>query len=528
MCDDPRYPALPAARAEAEAVAERFAGFSGIGAAKVRALTSGADDARSVINALFERRYRVVHVAGHGAPGELGGVVLSGKTFLGANEVKAMRTVPELVFLNCCHLAGHEASSTLAPYDRASFAANIADALIETGVRCVIAAGWAVEDGPAEIFATTFYDALLRDERFVDAVAAARTAAWRANPQGNTWAAYQCYGDPYWTWTRGGMDAQRPRAPLVDEFAGVSSPVSLALALENLSIASRFGGAKSDGQRDKIRYLEGRFAHLWGGMGAVAEAFGVAFADAQDIDNAIDWYTKATAAGDGSASFRAAEQLGNLLARRGEKRTDPATARREITDAIRRLQALAEMNSTAEREDLLGSAWKRLLMVETAAGSRDAALQALRETARHYAAAEALELAAGSNREFYPAMNGIAAELRLAFLEQRAPVLSDARLAIVRESLQTAVAAHPDFWCVAGQIELRMLQALAKRELAGAARSLIEEFQDLKLRVQSRLMWDSVYAQARFTLEPYQGVAGAAEKRAAAELLKVLKAMAAT
>ncbi len=525
--DDPRYPPLPAARAEAQAVAERFTGSGGVGAAKVRSLTSGADDARSIINALFERCYRVVHIAGHGAPGELGGVVLSGNTFLGASEVKAMRTIPELVFLNCCHLAGHAASTTLAPYDRASFAANIADALIEAGVRCVIAAGWAVEDGPAELFATTFYDALLRGERFIEAVAAARAAAWRANPQGNTWAAYQCYGDPDWAWTRDGVDAQRPRAPLGDEFAGVSSPVSLALALETLAISSRFGGAKPEEQRDKIRYLEGRFAPLWGSMGAVAEAFGVAFAEAQAIDNAIDWYAKATTAGDGSASFRAAEQLGNLLARRGETRTDPAKARREITDAILGLQALAGMKSTAERENLLGSAWKRLQMVETAVGRDDAALQALKEMARHYAAAEALEVAAGSDKMFYPAMNGIAAELRLAFVEGRAPVLADARMAIVRESLQTAAATNPDFWCVAGQTELRMLQVLAKRELAGATRSLIGDFQDLKLRVQSPSMWDSVYAQARFTLEPYQLVAGVAEKRAAAELLKVLKALAA-
>jgi CHAT domain-containing protein len=528
MCDDPRYPALPAARAEAEAVAGRFSGPSGVGAEKVCSLTSGTDDARSVTNALYKRRYRVVHVAGHGEPGPLGGVVLSGKTFLGANEVKAMRALPELVFLNCCHLAGHASSTALARYDRVKFAANIADALIEAGVRCVVAAGWAVEDGPAEIFATTFYDSLLRGERFIEAVAVARNAAWRANPQGNTWGAYQCYGDPDWTWASEAMDAQRPRTPLGDEFAGVCSPVSLILALENLSILSKFGGAAPDAQLDKIRYLEGRFARLWGGIGAVAEAFGVAHAAALDIDKAIAWYTGAMEAGDGSASFKAAEQLFNLLARRGEKGADPAQARREITDAIKRLQALSDMKTTAERESLLGSAWKLLMMVENRARRRAAELQALKAVARHYAAAEALEIAAGSNQVFYPAMNGIAAELRLAFLQRRAPVLADARVAIVGDSLQAAATANPDFWCVAGQTELRMLQALARRELAGALRSLLDDFQDLRLRVPAPWMWDSVHKQARFTLEPYQAVAGTAERRAAVELLKVLKAMAAT
>lgn len=45
----------------------------------------------------------------------------------------------------------------LADDDLAAFAAGVADALISIGVRCVIAAGWAVEDQRAELFATTFY-----------------------------------------------------------------------------------------------------------------------------------------------------------------------------------------------------------------------------------------------------------------------------------------------------------------------------------------------------------------------------------
>ena len=298
MVDETMYPALPGARAEGVAVAARLSGGpSGVGATRVRALVSGNDDARDIINALFERPYRVVHVAGHGAPGDKGGVVLSGGTFLGPAEVEAMRTVPELVFLNCCHLAARDPKTALTVYDRTGFAANIAESLIRIGVRCVIAAGWAVEDTPAEVFATTFYDTLLGGGRFIDAVAAARTAAWRSGDGGNTWSAYQCYGDPGWTWHRDVGDGQRAAVVPADEFAGVSSPPALTLALETISIRLRFGGdaAAQRGnveqtQRDKIRFLEERFAPLWGQMGAVAEAFGLAFADARDPDKAIDWY----------------------------------------------------------------------------------------------------------------------------------------------------------------------------------------------------------------------------------------------
>ncbi|MEP6963883.1 MAG: CHAT domain-containing protein [Polaromonas sp.] len=536
LCDPNRYPPLPGARAEAQAVVTQLTGGSaGLEPGKVRALLSGTDDARAIINALFERPYRVVHVAGHGALGADGGVVLSGKTFLGANEVQAMRTVPELVFLNCCHLAGRAVSTTLAPsYNRASFAANIAEALIGVGVRCVIAAGWAVEDGPAETFATTFYQSLLRGERFIDAVNAARTAAWNDNKQGNTWAAYQCYGDPGWTWSRAGPDAQRAPAALDDQFAGVSSPVALTLALENLVVSMRFGGGKPRLQHDKVVFLESRYAALWGDMGVVAEALGQAFAEAQDLDNAIDWYRKALAAPDGGASLKSVEQLGKLLARRGELRPDADAdqARQDIQTALTRLQQLSDMQPTTERYNLLGSAWKRAAILACRDGDPQAERQALQQMAAHYGQAEAMEVGRGSGSIYYPALNGMAAELRLAFLEQRPPDLSAGRLARVRDALQTAAAQQPDFWCVAGQSELQLLQALAYGELSRVAAGLGQDLQALKARVPAPQMWSSLYAQARFILQPYLAQAGVASpantanRQAAESLLQTLQALA--
>jgi CHAT domain-containing protein/TPR repeat protein len=554
MVDETVYPPLPGARAEAVAVATRLtSGPAGVDAARVRALTSGNDDARNIINALFERPYRIVHVAGHGMPGGDAGVVLSGGTYLGAAEIKAMRVVPELVFLNCCHLAAFDAKTVLAPYDRAEFAATIAEALIEVGVRCVIAAGWAVEDKPAEVFATSFYDALLGGSRFIDAVAAARTAAWHAGDGGNTWSAYQCYGDPGWTWQRGVGDAQRPSALPGDEFAAVSSPPALTLALETISIRLRFGGEDpatqrtiAEAQRDKIRFLEATFAPLWGAMGAVAEAFGLAYADARDPDKAIAWYRAAVDANDGSASFRAAEELGNQLARRGETNSDPVAGRRDVDEAIARLSKLVEIRPTIEREALLGSAYKRLVMIEARAQAASQVsarrgrgrgrakpapisaerLAALRNMALHYGNAERLARAANADNLFYPAKNGITAELRLAFLERRPAEIAVERMRAVQESLAHAARERPDFWSVVGGIELRMLEAVAAQRLATDAPALLAAFRDLKARVPARAMWDSVDAEARFTLEPYLAIAGLAEQRAAKALLDSLAAMA--
>jgi CHAT domain-containing protein len=527
-CDPARYPRLDGARREAIAVAERLGTpGSGIAADKVRALVDH-NDAQTIINALFERPYRAVHIAGHGEFGANGGVVLSGTgTYLGANEVRAMRTVPELVFLNCCHLAGRDAAATLAPYDRAAFAANIAEELIKVGVRCVIAAGWAVEDDAAEQFATNFYAALLGGARFIEAVGVARAAAWNANRRGNTWAAYQCYGDPEWTWRREGADAQAPLPPPGDEFGGVSSPVALTLALETLAIRSEFGGAKAERQLDKLRYLESEFAGLWGGMGAVAEAFGLAYAGARAFDPAIAWYRRALDAEDGSASFRAAEQLGNLQVRRGEKRGDAAAARKDIEAGIAQLERLVAVRPTIERESLLGSGYKRLTMVESRAGRPAEAALALAAAVSHYGAAEALARESGAANLFYPAKNGISAELRAAFLNKRLPQLADERLKAVRDSLDAAAAQSPDFWSVVGQTELSVLIAAARGQLAGSVAGALATLHQHKDRVPAARMWDSVYNDAQFTLGPYAAMASGPEKRAAQDLLEALKAMAA-
>lgn len=313
LADPARYPRLQGARREAIAVATKLGTPGrGIPAERVHALVD-QPDAQAVINALFERAYRIVHVAGHGEPGANGGVVLSGDgIYLGSSEVEAMRVVPELVFLNCCYLAAREATIALPSYDRAAFAANIAESLIRVGVRCVVAAGWAVEDDAAAEFASRFYETLLVGGRFIDAVGAGRAAALRVNPGGNTWAAYQCYGDPEWTWRREGVDAQRPSEPLADELEGVSSPVSLTLALETLAIQGELGGRTPEYLLDRLRFLEAEFAPLWGAMGAVAEAFGVAYAAAKDEEKAIAWYQAALAAADQSASLRTATRLAQL------------------------------------------------------------------------------------------------------------------------------------------------------------------------------------------------------------------------
>ncbi|HLL10402.1 MAG TPA: CHAT domain-containing protein, partial [Rubrivivax sp.] len=520
----------------------------GIGAQRVTALIDN-NTAASVINALFERRYRIVHVAAHGEPvtktaqGGLlskGGVVLSEGSFLGSDEINSMRTVPELVFVNCCHLAARDSGRALSHdtnFNRAEFAWGLADSLIEIGVRCVIAAGWAVDDHPAEVFATTFYREILARKPFISAVAAAREAAWNEDRSSNTWAAYQAYGDPNWVYRRGsggpGDTASAPIPPR-EEFEGIASPLGLSLALEELAVKSKWMRADGPVQLEKIRHLEARFAPLWGGMGAVAEAYGQAYAEAGDHDAAIAWYERALQANDASAQVKAFEQLANLRARRAWQLAEAADAkpavlaqaRRDIQRALQDLQALAGLQQTLERASLIGSSYKRLALLEGRLGNTEARSKALASAAAAYEQAEELALASHNPDAFYPALNRMALQLVVNGGQPGWPGFKAETSAAVRRSLQTKAETDPDFWCFAGQMELDMYEAVAERRLARQAPALIGAYTELNGRVAARNYWASVADQALLVLEPYAAASRGAERDAAAALLQALQAYA--
>ena len=524
-----------------------LSGPGGLGSDRVNALIDD-NDATPIINALFERRYRIVHVAGHGEPISrdektgavihLGGVVLSDGTFLGPNEIRSMRTVPELVFVNCCHLGKLDPSQTLKspkPFNRAEFASGVADSLISIGVRCVIAAGWAVDDGPAKVFAETFYREVLNRRPFIDAVATAREAAWNEDKASNTWAAYQAYGDPNWVYRRGAVEVLTVPLSPREEFEGIASPLGLTLALEEQAVKSKWMKADNATQLEKVRHLEARFAALWGGMGAVAEAFALAYAEAGERDAAIGWYERALQSNDSSASMKAQEQLGNLLARRGWARASKAKvgspamaqARDDIDAALRGLQAIAGLQPTLERHSLCGSAWKRLAMLERKTGDSAAEHAALQMATEAYTRAEARAEAWAQTTEdanlFYPALNRMALELVVNLGNKNWKGFTADSSAAVRRSLLHKSQFDPDFWCYAGLVEIDVYEAVAARQLAARLNTLAGRYAELHGRVSASTMWGSVADQADFLMVPYAAASRGAEKDAAESLLKTLR-----
>jgi hypothetical protein len=201
---------------------------------QVTRLFASPDEARpaptalDVFTALYRQPWRVLHLCGHGVFAlphrdgvERTGMLLSDGVLITAAEVRAMEQVPELVFLNCCHL-GQVSEPARAPVLAGTrhanrLAASLARELIEIGVRCVVVAGWAVGDGPAQTFGETFYEQILQEGRtFGDAVLQARLAAFRDDPLDITWGAFQAYGDPGWRADpTGRASATGQRAPFV-------------------------------------------------------------------------------------------------------------------------------------------------------------------------------------------------------------------------------------------------------------------------------------------------------------------------
>ncbi|HEV8095098.1 MAG TPA: CHAT domain-containing protein [Burkholderiales bacterium] len=566
-CDPALYPRLPGARDEAIKVAECLSASKALGAQRVMSLISPDDpagfgpNAKTIVSALLGRDWRIVHIAGHGAlpektdpvpegadnppqrDGDPRGVVLSDGTFLGPREIHNMRVVPELVFVNCCHLAARDAAELLradrpvysARSDPARFAAGVAEELIKIGVRCVIAAGWAIDDAAAGAFATSFYESLLRGQRFIDAVADAREAAWATG--GNTWAAYQCYGDPDWRFIADVGDAQRP-PPLADEFAGVAASKTLVLALESLAVKSQYQKAPEGDQREKIRHLEARFESLWGHIGEVAEGFGRAWAEAGDRTAAIKWYERALDANDGTASLKAVEQLGNLRVKNGWDMAEEAMkegkkrdaglrrAREEIEAARALLERAAELSPTSERESLCGSAWKRLAMLEAAARRPRDEAKALENMRDRYTKAEQMARAHRNDKLFYPALNRMAAELIVDAGKPRWRGFDRVALEEVRANLAANARDDPDFWSVVGLAELRVYQAVAARKLATELDSIIREYDDLHVRINASSMWRPVLEQLRFVLPKYAARATTAEKNAVAALTRHVEGLA--
>jgi CHAT domain-containing protein len=501
--DDPklqnRLPPLPGAAKEADLVAGilRGEGFD--------VLSAGTwPEARSVLEGLFCRPHRILHIAAHGLFGYRGkdgqprtGVVLSDGLILSAVEIGQLERVPELVFLNCCHLGTADAL----PRETSKIAYSLARELIEAGVRCVIAAGWEVDDAAAELFARTFYTVLITDGRsFAEAVLEGRKRVWEEMRDCNTWGAYQAYGDPSYCIGRV-VESTGPRK----ERTWVS-PLELEAEISQLTLrASRRGeGPVSVTQGDLDRLLASA-PPSFVALAEIQEAVGRFEAELGNFAAASASYLKAIRASGawGGLTVRAVEQLANLEARQGEKTGDLKL----VDSAVRRLEGLlgvapggpppssegAVCPANPERLALLASAEKRRAAVILRSGGGAAGCRQALERARDYYRA-GMGSVDGSEFNGYLATN----YLQLAALTGMSDPAAEAVAARAAELATAEFVHNPEFFTAIIPVDAQFTVAWLNGRLAAEAASLVQSYRAAaQLVPASTRKWDSVTRQLK-------------------------------
>ncbi|MGB0128203.1 MAG: CHAT domain-containing protein, partial [Rhodocyclaceae bacterium] len=364
---------LPGAESEAYAVSRILRG------AGYHLVESIGQDQRAVdiINRLFQRPYRILHIAAHGefeARGPdgkpRGGVVLSDGLMLTAAEIGQMEVVPDLVFLNCCHLGTIDDKPVTRGVEYNKLASSVARALIEMGVRAVVAAGWAVDDRAGQHFAEVFYRGFIEEGKpFGKAIHEARRDTHGAFGSTNTWGAFQAYGDPGFL-----IDPTRAREGGGGEAGKFAAPPELLDQLDQLrERLKRPGGRKSEttlrALQREIGALLARGPKSWAARGDVQYAIGRVYADIGDEGFALacDYYLKAVERENdaGRVPIKAIEQLANMETRGATPPGDASAVERALDRLHRLVQAVASVPNddsswTPERCALVGSACKRL------------------------------------------------------------------------------------------------------------------------------------------------------------------------
>jgi beta-lactamase superfamily II metal-dependent hydrolase/CHAT domain-containing protein len=140
-------------------------------------------------NELFGN-HQVVHIASHGVyhddrPDETGAILARG-ALLTVDTIRQLTSVPDVVFLNCC---------SIGRIGLHRMAAGLAREFMAIGVRALVAAAWPIDDHAARVFAETFYRELISGRPLGDTITRARNVCAEVGGR-ETWAAYQCYGDP--------------------------------------------------------------------------------------------------------------------------------------------------------------------------------------------------------------------------------------------------------------------------------------------------------------------------------------------
>jgi len=472
-------PDLPAAEAEAIAIRKLLSDTH-----DVTVLTDREATPENVCEQLFAQAWEIVHISAHGVvrtmmagpDGQknlMTGIVLGGGVVLGPSVLSKMPVSPAVFFLNCCHLgqidaAAEEQAQQASLAAQPELAASLAVQLIRNGARAVVAAGWAVQDGIAQAFGTKFYDAMLNGVGFGDAILAARREAYRLDPRGTTWGAYQCYGEPDHTFPPKCCRPRSSRAMAEGDAVTFVACVEAVAEIERLGDESNIGLERDlPTQRARLAGIE-QAARKWFDNGELRVALAEAYGDLCDLPRAIEHYEAARTGSDSQYKVKAIEQLANLMAREAAiSFRVSAMEDRDLTATVAKMEKartliknlIEALGPTSERLAIVGSCWKRMAQVDQ--GRID---ECLNEMANAYQRAADCRAAVKSDSvkaplATYPPLMVSAARLVAGLRSGVCPDDVKEAIAAAKERLTTED--REDFWQLIEATDARMLMAMA-------------------------------------------------------------------
>jgi hypothetical protein len=324
------------------------------------------ETAANIIPAIYSKEFKIMHLAGHGLFNPLdinnSGMVIGKDLFLSVNAIKQMSTVPELVFINCCHLGNVNPEWEVYLQNRYKLAANIGTELIEMGVKAVIAAGWAVNDDAASEFAIKFYSEMMNGEAFGEAVKKARNAIYKDVNSNNTWGAYQCYGDPFYKLrNRTSRNDAKPKVPVYlfkDE-----AEIQLINLRKNLDTRT----ISCEDSRLKLGLISDAIEKAEMGNGKTLEQQALIFYELADYVSSVKQFDLLREQELADFSVAALERYCITKARRLVVTTGPSNASssqlQEIDVIIGELKLLNNIKETSERFTLIAETYKKKALI---------------------------------------------------------------------------------------------------------------------------------------------------------------------
>ncbi|HCI13645.1 MAG TPA: hypothetical protein DFK12_06710 [Gallionellaceae bacterium] len=460
-------------------------------------------EAKEILSALYADDYRILHLSGHGVHDyevresddpclnknaqRVSGMVIGDDLFITPAEIRQMTVVPELAFINCCHLGKIDDRKI---QNLPGLAANLGAELIAMGVRAVVAAGWAVNDEGARLFAAAFYEAMLTGKNFGYAVRKARQAVFNNNPNDNTWGAYQCYGDPSFV-LGDGSNCFKPAKTY-----SFVTPSEAVIELNNL-IAEAYTApeTKLSSMQQCLQAIHDALPQKWLSKGEVLSALGQAWGELGQYEKAVAHLDKSLESANGETTLKDIEQLCNFRARWAVKidgQGNNAEAMKLLKLAETDIHKVIGLGATPERWAIHGSVIKRRALIQAKqinSGNGENNAQAeliadLNTISASYGNAAKLLKDKNQKPDAYYWLNLSATKILLSMLQKSK--LNTGTLQSNLKKARTAStekdASEPSFWNAIAVVECDLLEGLINKTLHSRVDDIVKGYLDAKQR----------------------------------------------